>query len=92
MRASAWRGIRSEVHLDDDLLHDDMDVSFHLGPAHRIRYSRRLRMTISMRPLFDARAFLLRLRRGWHTVFLHWPADLPWLRWVRSSRRRRRIA
>jgi len=92
MRASAWRAIRGEVHLDDELLHDDMDVSFHLGPDQRIRYSRGLQMSISMRPLFDARSFALRMRRGFHTVFLHWPSELPWSRWVRSTRLGRRIA
>ena len=85
MRASAWRAVSEEVHRRDALIHDDMDLSFHLGP-HGIRYSTELHVGISSRPLTDG-GMRLRLRRGLHSIALHWPAQLPWLRvWARIRR------
>lgn len=91
MRRSAWEQVRGEAH-DSDRLHDDFDLSFHLGPWRRIRFLRGLRAEISMRPLYDGRG-RLRLARGFRTVAVHWPAELPWLRLARrvaSGVRRRR--
>lgn len=85
MRASEWRRISATVHRDDLLVHDDMDVSFHLGPVRRIRYGARVRVGISSRPFSDGRG-ALRVRRGFHTIVLHWPHQLPWLRAARSLR------
>lgn len=82
----AWQAVRDEVHRDDDMVHDDLDLSFHLGPEGRIRFVRALSMGMSMRPFYDARAFWTRFRRGIHTVVVHWPAELPWRRWVRRAR------
>jgi len=82
MRASAWRSVSAEVHRRDGLIHDDMDLSFHLGP-HGIRYSADLHVGISSRPLSGG-GMRLRLRRGLRSIVLHWPAQLPWLRvWAR---------
>ena len=85
---AGWLAVRDEVHRDDDLVHDDLDLSFHLGREHRIRFARSMSMGISMRPFADPGAFWLRLRRGFHSVVLHWPRDLPWLRWIRRGRTR----
>lgn len=85
MRASAWRAVSSEVHRHDTLVHDDVDLSYHLGRRHRV-VGAALPMAISMRPFTDARAFALRLRRGAHTVFVH-PGDmLVWRRWATLAR------
>jgi glycosyltransferase involved in cell wall biosynthesis len=84
MRRAAWLAVSSEVHRGDAFVHDDMDLSVHLGPVRRIRYLRGLGMGISMRPMFDARAFATRVRRGFHTLVIHWPHELPWLRWWRG--------
>jgi glycosyltransferase involved in cell wall biosynthesis len=86
-RREAWLAVRDEVHRNDEGVHDDLDVSFHLGANGRIRFAPTLRMGISMRPFFDARSFAIRLRRGMHSVVVHWPAQLPWLRWFRRVRR-----
>jgi putative phosphoesterase len=51
LRRSAWLGISGEVHRGDTRLHDDIDLSFHLGPERRIRFDPRLRIQISMRAL-----------------------------------------
>jgi glycosyltransferase involved in cell wall biosynthesis len=80
---AAWVAAAESVHQGDSDVHDDLDLSFHLSPRLRVRYSSALVMGISMRPLFDGRALRKRLRRGAHTVVIHWPNDLPWLRWMR---------
>jgi glycosyltransferase involved in cell wall biosynthesis len=85
-RRVVWRGIRSSVHRDRGL-HDDLDLSFHLGERHRIRYLRAAAMGVSMRPFFDARGFGERFVRGARTVVIHWPHDLPPVRWTRRALR-----
>lgn len=87
MRRTAWESVRGEVHRTDAMVHDDMDLSFHLGPDLAILRDRRLRMGISMRPLFDGRGGV-RFVRGMRSVLIHWPAELPWLRLVRRLRSR----
>lgn len=84
----AWVSVSNEVHRDDDMVHDDLDLSFHLGRRHGIHFARSVAMGMSMRPFADAGAFVTRVRRGFHTVIIHWPHDLPWLRWVRRGRKR----
>ncbi|WP_417218357.1 glycosyltransferase [Arthrobacter sp.] len=86
-RRGAWRGVRGSLHLDDWLVHDDVDLSFHLGVAHTLRFCPSVAVAISMRPFSDGGG-LLRLRRGFHTVFLHWPEEAPWRRFIRRIRRR----
>jgi glycosyltransferase involved in cell wall biosynthesis len=95
-RSSEWRRVGARVHRDDDLVHDDMDLSVHIGPVHSIRFLPRLRVGISSRPLYEGGGSL-RMKRAWHTLLLHWPHDLPWLRgfrriWAALSRRRGMIA
>jgi glycosyltransferase involved in cell wall biosynthesis len=87
-RRSAWRSIRSAVHREDPELHDDLDLAFHFGERHRIRYLHGSGMGMSMRPFSDASAFARRVRRGVRTVLVHWPADFPPVRWVRLLLRR----
>ena len=89
LRRSTWRSVRHEVHVHDQLTHDDLDLSFHVGVSGSIRFVPSLRSGISMRPLNDGRGSL-RLRRGFHTVTIHWPHDLPWLRLGRRVANRAR--
>ena len=86
LRRAAWRGIRSSVHRDADL-HDDMDLSFHLGERGRIRHLSGARMGISMRPFAPGQAFGRRAARGLRTVLVHFPHDFPPVRWTRRSLR-----
>jgi glycosyltransferase involved in cell wall biosynthesis len=86
MRRYAWLAVSDAVHRGDSFVHDDMDLSVHIGPRQRIRYVRGLGMGISMRPLFDASGFATRIRRGFHSLVIHWPHDFPWLRWARRLR------
>lgn len=87
-RRTAWRDVRGRVHRADADLHDDLDLAFHLGERHRIRYAHGAALGISMRPFGDARAFVRRLRRGARTVLVHWPQDFPPIRWTRLALRR----
>lgn len=87
-RRAAWQSIRTHVHRQDAELHDDLDLAFHLGERHRIRYLRGAAMGISMRPFTGGAGFAQRVRRGVRTVLVHWPADFPPVRWVRLLLRR----
>lgn len=93
-RRSAWLDIRSRVHRDDPGLHDDLDLAFHLGERHRIRILPGAEMAMSMRPFASVHAFARRVARGFRTVLIHWPHDLPPVRWtrraLRAARRHRR--
>lgn len=92
MRRSAWRSVNGDVHRADSLVHDDLDLAFHLGSVHRIVFDSSLGMAISSRPLTDPGSYLLRTQRGFHTVILHWPRDFPPLRWFRLLRHGRRAS
>ncbi|GAA1151503.1 glycosyltransferase family 2 protein [Nesterenkonia lutea] len=92
MRRQAWEEIRADVHRDDPEVHDDLDLSFHLGERHRLGYVRGEPMGISMRPFSDARAFRRRMARGFRTVAVHWPEDFPPYRWRRARQQRREIS
>lgn len=88
LRRDAWRRVSSSVHRDDPEVHDDLDLSFHLGEHHRIRLVPGAAMGISMRPFTSASAFRRRVRRGVRTVVIHWPASFPPVRWARLAMRR----
>ena len=88
IRTDAWRRVRGRVHRHDASVHDDFDLSFHLGERWRIERVRGALMTISMRPFGDARAFARRVAAGFRTVLIHWPHDLPPVRWTRIALRR----
>lgn len=81
MRRSAWRAVSAKVHRDNGM-HDDLDLSFHLGDRHRIR-SLHAPIAISMRPFASARSFAFRIGNGFRTVVRHWPEDFPPVRWMR---------
>lgn len=85
MRRSAWLEVRDSVHRDDPRVHDDVDLSMHLGPIREIIYSRSLSMGISMRPFSDFRALIYRFHRGQYTITRHWPRELPPLRYLRRA-------
>lgn len=89
LRRTVWLDVRTEVHRGDPDLHDDLDLSFHVGERHRVRYRRGLSMGISMRPFQDASSLPRRMWRGIRTVTVHWPRDFPPLRWRRLFEGRR---
>lgn len=89
MRRAVWIDVRADVHRHADV-HDDLDLAFHVGGRHRIRYRRGLGMGMSMRPFEGAAAFGRRIARGIRTVTVHWPEDFPPRRWARLRAGKRR--
>lgn len=89
MRRDAWAAVSDQVHRHDPLVHDDLEVAFHLGERHRIRYVQDLPMGMSARPFDGLSSWGLRIRRGLHTVVIHWPRQFPPLRWARRAVRGR---
>jgi glycosyltransferase involved in cell wall biosynthesis len=90
VRRDAWSAVRDRVHRHDLLVHDDLDLSVHLGSLPEaavgardryrrpgIRLDRRIGMGISMRPFSDPKAFWLRTRRGVHSLTVHRGQELP---------------
>ncbi|MGM7677744.1 glycosyltransferase family 2 protein [Microbacterium sp. A94] len=88
MRREAWQEIRSGMHRHDPELHDDLDLSFHLGEHYRVGRLDGELMGISMRPFRSVTSFRRRLYRGFRTVLVHWPHDFPPLRWYRLATQR----
>lgn len=82
MRRGAWHAVRAHVHRSDPELHDDLDLAFHLGERHRVRWLRGGAMGMSMRPFSAGAGFSRRLVRGVRTVAVHWPRDFPPFRWA----------
>jgi glycosyltransferase involved in cell wall biosynthesis len=86
MRRSAWLDVRSAVHRAGTDIHDDLDLSVHLGPGHRIRWDRRIVVGISSRPFRRGADVRRRFRRGMLTIRMHWPEEYPPYRWTRAIR------
>lgn len=82
MRRDAWQAVRAHVHRDDPEIHDDLDLAFHLGERHRVRWIRDRGMGMSMRPFAVGAGFSRRIVRGVRTVAVHWPRDFPPFRWA----------
>lgn len=83
LRTTQWRSIRDSVHRHDPLVHDDIDIGFHLHPASTVLVDARIRVGISGRPFSDAASLLLRTRRASHTARVHGLAESPLPRWMR---------
>nr|WP_201470627.1 glycosyltransferase family 2 protein [Microbacterium hydrocarbonoxydans] len=90
LRADAWRAVRHEVHRGDPQVHDDLDLAFHLGAVGRIAFRTGIPVGISSRSFRGLSSSLVRVRRGFHTVLVHWPRDFPPLRWFRLRRNSQR--
>ncbi|GAA1991831.1 glycosyltransferase family 2 protein [Microbacterium pumilum] len=89
LRRDAWHDVRATVHRHDGEIHDDLDLAFHIGEGHRIRFIRGASMGMSMRPFSSASSLVVRVRRGFRTVGVHWPRDFPPFRWLRLAVRAR---
>ena len=81
MRSDVWRSIRCEVHSASDAVHDDIDLSFHVGRGTQVRLDPTLRVAISARPFADPRGLIVRLVKGFRSVRIHSPHDGPWARY-----------
>ncbi len=88
MRRSWWLQVRDRVHRHDPELHDDLDLSFRLDPAHRILFVPELSVGMSPRALRAGRPAVRRLARAVRTIRLNWADERPWERWQARLGRR----
>lgn len=86
LRRSAWLAVRDAVNRTDPESHDDVDLSFALGPGARIRYDRALRVRVSGRSLTGAAQGRRRFDRAWRSLRRGWAVLPPWERWARRLR------
>ena len=92
LRRSCWLEVRDQVHRRDPDLHDDLCLSFHLGPLRRIRFDRQLASGMSPRAIASVASLRLRFQRARHTLSVHWADQAPAQRWqarLAATRRRR---
>ncbi|UYN82950.1 MAG: glycosyltransferase family 2 protein [Microcella sp.] len=91
MRRAVWLEVRDEFCRNDQRVHDDMDLSIHLGPGHEIVFDHRLTLPVSSRPLSLDGSALVRFARGFYTILRHWPREFPLARFVRRAQARREL-
>lgn len=84
MRVGTWREISAQVHRSDAQMHDDVCLSFHLGPERSCRRDRSLVVGMAPRAVQSREGVALRFRRAFHTLRGHWPQEYPWLRWAKK--------
>ena len=51
MRRKVWEEVRTEVHRTDPGVHDDLDLTMHLGRTRRVRFEPRLAVAVSSRTI-----------------------------------------
>lgn len=87
MTRELWAAARGDVHSDRADIHDDLDLSMHLGDAV-VRYDPGLWVGISARPIASFTGLRRRMRWAVTTLRLHCPDDSP----IRRRVERRRAA
>lgn len=80
IRSSSWKAIKDKVHHERNDIHDDMDISIHIGPKANVQYVSNLRVGISARALRLSQ-LPKRYARGFRSLMIHWPSQAPWKRW-----------
>ncbi|MDN5820460.1 MAG: glycosyltransferase [Brachybacterium sp.] len=95
MRKAWWSRVSADVSRRGDV-HDDMDLSFQVGPTEQVRLSLKARVGMSPRALRFRRDGALRWQRALSTLRRNWRRQRPWERWAArlapttASRRDRR--
>jgi glycosyltransferase involved in cell wall biosynthesis len=71
----AWELVKDELHSNDRIVHEDMDLAIHIRHYGEIAYDRRLTTTTSARRLVsEPTSFFLEYPlRNLRTVLIHWP-------------------
>ena len=77
LRRSAWTAVRDAVVRDDPEVHDDLDLSFRLGPGRRTVLDRSWRVGVSARSLRGRRQRRRRMDRAWRTLRVNWAVAPP---------------
>ncbi|WP_307868311.1 glycosyltransferase family 2 protein [Cellulosimicrobium cellulans] len=81
LRRSTWVAVRDVVEREDPEVHDDLDLSFRLGPRRRTVLDRTWRVGVSARSLRGRRQRRRRMDRAWRTLRVNWTVAPPWERW-----------
>lgn len=81
MRRRWWLAVRDRVSRSEDV-HDDMDLSFQVGPGEHVRLDWSVRVAMSPRALRPDHALVLRWARAGHTLRRNWRSQRPWRRWA----------
>nr|WP_229715582.1 glycosyltransferase family 2 protein [Subtercola lobariae] len=84
LRQQAWQAVATSVHRSGVSIHDDLDLTIHLTPHHRIEFEPAISVGISYRPFRRADTYLLRVQRGFWTLLRNWPRSSSTLRWRRK--------
>lgn len=86
LRRWAWQRVSDDVCRHDARVHDDMDLSMHLPPQAIILRDARLTLDVSARPGDSVTSMAKRVWRGFYTLGVHYPRELPPIRWLRADR------
>jgi glycosyltransferase involved in cell wall biosynthesis len=68
MRRKVWEEVRAEVHRTDPSVHDDLDLTMHLGRTRRVRFEPRLAVAVSSRTIPSVPRLATGLLRTGHTM------------------------
>lgn len=84
VKATAWKSVSRHTHLaSHQNIHDDIDISYHLAGSGDIHYEEMLVMPISARPFRSPQKMPARYAAGFRSIFLHWPTQAPWRRYLK---------
>ncbi|MDO5511634.1 glycosyltransferase family A protein [Corynebacterium sp.] len=72
VRAEWWRKIRTRLDSADTFAHEDMQMSFEVGPDETVWFQPDLTLDMDARPLYGGRQMIRRFRRGMHTILRAW--------------------
>lgn len=77
LRKSAWEKIKDEVCMDDDEVHEDIDISIHLATQGKIEVDNNLIVRTSARRVKTPRSFMAHYPNKWkNTILRHRPYRL----------------
>jgi cellulose synthase/poly-beta-1,6-N-acetylglucosamine synthase-like glycosyltransferase len=68
MRRTVWEDVRSQVHRSDPGVHDDLDLTMHLGRTRRVRFEPRLAVAVSSRAVTSVPRLATGVLRTAHTM------------------------
>jgi glycosyltransferase involved in cell wall biosynthesis len=81
VRRTSWLRVAASVHRLERDSHDDVDLSFCLGPHLRVLVDRDLRVGVSGRSLAGGPLARRRFRWAFRSLALGWADMPPWRRW-----------
>lgn len=85
-RALWWQSVRRSLDLADTQVHDDMQLSFAVGPVQTVRIVPHLVVGMDRRALEGRCQRRRRLRRGWHSMMRGFAVSPPWRRLPQRAR------